>query len=145
MKRLSNRTWLAALLAFALLVGLSTIVFRYVQYADQWYAQREVAQVYSGGTFLCGRIYDRSEQLLLDATNGRQYPEDKALRRATVHLLGDVQGNIPAYLMTYYRDEMNSFNLFDGGTPSDDAALRLTVSGYVQKAVPARITVCVIL
>ncbi len=133
MKKLSNRTWLATLLVIALLIGTGTIVFRYFKYSEQWYSYRDKTPVYSGDTFLCGRIYDRSKILLLDATKGRQYPEDEALRRATVHLLGDVQGNIPDYLMSYYRDEMNSFNLFDGGKPPEDAVLRLTVSSQVQK------------
>ncbi len=134
MKKLSNRTWMAALLALALLIGTGTIMFRYFKYADEWHAQWDSEPIYSGDKFLCGQIYDRSEILLLDATAGRQYPEDEALRRATIHLLGDVQGNIPDYIMAYYRDEMNSFNLFDGGTPPEDAALHLTVSSYVQKA-----------
>lgn len=133
MKKLSNRTWLASLLVVALVVGTAVIIFRYIKYSDDWYAHRNASPVYSQGEFLCGQIYDRSEVLLLDATAGRQYPEDEILRRANLHLLGDVEGNIPDYLMAYYRDEMNSFNLFHDATPAEDSALHLTVSGEVQK------------
>lgn len=133
MRKLSNRTWLASLLVVALLIGTGMIVFRYIKYSEQWYSHRDTTPVYSEDSFLCGQILDRSDILLLDATKGRQYPEDEVLRRTTVHLLGDVQGNVPAYLLSYYRDEMNSFNLFDGGNPPDDAKLRLTVSSQAQK------------
>lgn len=134
MKKLSNRTWMATLLAVLLVVGVGVIVYRYAKYSEEWYNHRDSVPLYSEDKFLCGQIYDRSGILLLDATAGRQYPDDEALRRATIHLLGDVQGNIPDYIMAYYRDEMNAFNLFDGGTPPEDAALHLTVSSHVQKA-----------
>ena len=134
MKKLSNRAWVAYLLVAVLCVGMGVIVFRYAKDADEWYANRDKGPIYTAEKFLCGRIYDRSEILLLDGMKGRQYPEDEALRRATLHLLGDVQGNIPDYLISYYREEMNAFNLFDGGTPPEDAAMHLTVSSHVQKA-----------
>ena len=133
MRKLYSRSWMPILLVIALLIGTGVIVIRYIRDSEEWYAQRNVAQVYSSGEFLCGEIFDRSGTLLLDATSGRNYPDDELLRRATVHLLGDKRGNIPDYLMSYYREEMNSFNLFDGGSPSEDAALHLTISAEVQK------------
>lgn len=134
MNKLAKRAWTAMLLAIVLLAGTVTIVVRYFRDSEDWYLHSSNAQVYTNGVLNSGMIYDRSGILLLDATDGRSYPDDEMLRRATLHLLGDTQGNIPDYIMEYYSDELTGYDLFNGAKSADDTSMELTVSAQVQKA-----------
>ena len=97
MNKIANRAWAATFLAFTLFLGLCVIIVRYFRDSDEWYLHRTNAVVYTNGRLNSGRIFDRAGQLLLDATDGRTYPDDELLCKSTLHLLGDVQGNIPDY------------------------------------------------
>jgi peptidoglycan glycosyltransferase len=133
MNKIANRAWCAAIFALILFFGLCTIVVRYVRDSEEWYLHQSSGSTHTGGKLNGGRIYDRAGELLLDASEGRKYPEDEILRRSTLHLLGDVQGNIPDYVMEDYADEMISYSLFGGVQEDTDAAIELTVNGQVQK------------
>ncbi len=134
MNKIAKRAWAAMILAIILFVGLSTIVVRYFRDSQQWYLHHSNNDVYTAGKLNCGMVYDRSGTLLLDANDGNTYPEDEELRRATVHLLGDVEGNIPDYMMEHYSDELTAFDLFNGAQSGKDVAVKLTINAQIQKA-----------
>ena len=109
MNKIAKRTWAALALAGVLLLGLLIIVVRYMVDSPDWVTFQNSPHVYTDGVMNSGRIVDRSGTLLLDATNGKTYAESGTLRRAMLHLLGDREGNIPAFLLAKYGDELIGF------------------------------------
>lgn len=134
MNKLARRAWATVLLTLFLFGGLVTIIVRYFKDSESWYLHQSNSNIYSNGSLNCGLIYDRGGTLLLDSTDGRVYPEDEALRRSTLHLLGDVEGNVPAYMLQHFTNELTGYDLFGGSDTTADTRLELTVSAQVQKA-----------
>lgn len=126
MNRLARRAWFTMVLAGALILGMVIIGVRYFTDASDWVMFRS-----SSGT-----VVDRSGTLVLDATNGRSYAENETVRRAMLHILGDSQGNIPAYLLDEYGDELLGFDLLSGTYHSGERSgrMQLTLSADVQHA-----------
>ena len=133
MNKIANRTWAAMILAIALFVGLFVIVVRYVRDSEEWYLHHSNSAVYTNGRLNSGMVYDRSGNLLVDASDGRIYPEDEILRRSTLHLLGDVEGNVPDYMMDHYSNELTAYDLFGGAQSGRGVFLELTANAQIQK------------
>ena len=136
MNKIAKRTWAALALAGVLLLGLLIIVVRYMVDSPDWVTFQNSPHVYTDGVMNSGRIVDRSGTLLLDATNGKTYTESGTLRRAMLHLLGDREGNIPAFLLAKYGDELIGFDRFNGtySTGEREGRMELTLSAEAQKA-----------
>lgn len=126
MNRLARRAWFTMVLAGALILGMVIIGVHYFTDAPDWVMFRN-----SGGT-----VVDRSGTLVLDATDGRSYAESETVRKAMLHILGDSQGNIPAYLLDEYGDELVGFDLLNGTYHSGERSgrMQLTLSADVQHA-----------
>lgn len=133
MNKIANRAWAAMILAVALFIGIFTILLRYIRESEEWYLHHSNSAVYTNGRLNSGMVYDRSGTLLVDASDGRVYPDDELLRRSTLHLLGDVQGNIPDYMMDYYSNELTAYNLFGGAQSDQGVFMELTVNAQIQK------------
>ncbi|MBP3412304.1 MAG: penicillin-binding protein [Oscillospiraceae bacterium] len=133
MNKIANRAWAAMVLAFALFFGLCTIVVRYFRDSEEWYLHHSNSAVYTNGRLNSGVIMDRSGTLLVDASDGRVYPNDEILRRSTLHLLGDVEGNVPDYMMDHYSNELTAYDLFNGAQSGQGVYMELTVNAQIQK------------
>ncbi len=133
MNRIANRSWAGMLLAIVLFFGMFVIVFRYFTESEEWYLHHSNSAVYTNGRLNSGMIYDRVGNLLVDASDGRIYPEDEILRRSTLHLLGDVEGNIPDYMMDHYSNELTAYDLFSGAQSGQGVFMDLTVNAQIQK------------
>lgn len=136
MNRLAKRAWFTMVLAAALLFGMVTIAVRYVTQAQDWVTFQNSPHVYNNGVMDCGTVVDRDGTVVLDATSGRRYADDETVRRAMLHLLGDTQGNIPAYLLDEYGDELVGFDLINGTYHGSEGSgrMQLTLSADVQHA-----------
>ncbi|MBR6825718.1 MAG: penicillin-binding protein [Oscillospiraceae bacterium] len=133
MNKIANRAWAAMILAATLFLGLCIIVVRYVRDSEEWYLHHSNSAVYTNGRLNSGKVYDRSGNLLVDASDGRVYPEDETLRRATLHLLGDVEGNVPDYMMDHFSNELTAYDLFNGAQSGQGVFMELTVNSQIQK------------
>lgn len=136
MKKISKRAWMALALAAALLAGLLVFFGEYFIEAKTWVAFPGSPHVYTGVNPDCGKIYDRSGMLLLNTNDGRVYNADEAVRRATLHLLGDRDGYISAPLLQTYASKMIGFDVVNGLYTDEpgSVAARLTISAAVQSA-----------
>ena len=136
MKKISKRAWMALALAAALLAGLLVFFGEYFIEAKTWVAFPGSPHVYTGVNPDCGKIYDRSGTLLLNTNGGRAYSADEAVRRATLHLLGDRDGYISAPLLQTYASKMIGFDVVNGLYTDEpgSVAARLTISAAVQSA-----------
>ena len=136
MNRIASRT-LALILIVALLMG--GFVFFLVEYFTKgadWVVFPGSPHVYNGGNIGCGVVVDRDNTLLLDLTDGRAYSDSLALRRATVHWLGDRFGSISAPALSNYASQMVGFDFFNGiySYGQTGGVAELTLSAAVQTA-----------
>ena len=132
MKQLKRRALFV--LAFALLLGVGVGIFclRLAVSGRDWASSSVNQQAYSSGKLASGVIYDRNGVLLYDCA-AQTYGEGKLLRTATLHVVGDKQGNIAAGAKKLFSDKLVSYNpitgLSDSGNQlylSIDAALNQT-------------------
>ncbi len=81
-------------------------------------------------------ITDREGERLLTFAEVKTYSSDAGLRKATVHLLGDRQGNVPAPLLAHYAVKERAYNLLNGfySYGHSRTQARLTISAALQKA-----------
>ena len=136
MNRVANRSSIALLLAVILLGGMCLFLAEYLLNAGDWVVFEGNPHVYNGVNIGCGVITDRSGEVLLSATDSRSYAEDAALRKATIHWLGDRYGYISAPSVTHYAPDMAGFDLLNGlyGYSGTGGEAEMTISGEVQRA-----------
>ncbi len=136
MNRIAGRTAVALLMAFLLLVGFVFFVCEYVIESRQWVVFPGSPHVYNGGNIGCGSVTDKDGVLLLDMNGERAYSDEEALRKATVHWVGDRYGSISAPALSHYSAQLAGFDLLSGVYSYGDngGVATLTLSSQVQKA-----------
>ena len=134
MKSIAKRTGFALVLACILLFGVLTFVIRYFLYAERWVSFTGSPHVYTKGRLDTGEILDRSGEVLYSSETKQAYADNAQLRRATLHLLGDKAGNIPARVLRAYASKLFGYDKLNGtaAMQTSGSQLRLTVSGQVQ-------------
>lgn len=136
MNRVAARSGIVILLVLALLAGVTFFVVEYATQADDWVVFAGSPHVYDSGKIGCGVVTDREGVLLLDLNSGRTYSDSEALRKATVHWLGDKKGSVDAPALSTYAAELAGFELLNGVYAYGDAGgvAELTLSAEVQMA-----------
>lgn len=136
MRNVAKRSFASLILAGILLLGLLGFVVLYFVKGAAWAVFPGSPHVYTGGNLDSGVITDRSGEVLLDSSEGRAYAQDPALRKATLHLLGDREGYIAAPLLEKYADELIGFSLISGvyDISGKTSTAALTISAEVQTA-----------
>ncbi len=135
MRRVSGRSTIALMLAVILLGGMCLFAVEFVMNAGDWAVFTGNPHVYNGINIGCGTITDRSGAVLLTATDKRSYADDAAVRKSTLHWLGDRSGYISAPAVTHYAGDMAGFDLLNGlyGYSGTGGGAELTLSAKVQK------------
>ncbi len=116
MKTLSRRAWILYALVLAFLAGLCILFYTFYTNADDWAMRRINRHLYSAGTLTtAGTITDETGAVLAQTADGtRQYNDNKNIRTATLHVVGDSEGYIATGVQTAYRDEITGYNFADG-------------------------------
>ena len=136
MNRVASRGAIAILLTLLLIAGLGFFVAEYVSNASRWVMHPGSPHVYDGGNIGCGKVVDAEGKLLLDMSGGRKYAKNEALRKSTVHWLGDRYGSISAPALPAHAADLAGYELLNGVYAYGDASgtAKLTLMGSVQKA-----------
>lgn len=115
MKKLEKRAILCLVLAGMLLLGLAFFIFQYITKGDDWASFAANRHLYQNGNLIRGSIYDVDGDLLLEnSEEGTIYSDSAAVRRATIHAVGDVDGNIGNGAVTSFADKLTGYNLITG-------------------------------
>ena len=135
MNRVAARSTIALMLVVVLLGGMCLFSVEYMMKAGDWVIFQGNPHVYNGVNIGCGVITDRSGMVLLDSTDGRTYAADGAIRKSTIHWLGDRYGYISAPAVTAYAPEMAGYDFLNGlyGYGGTGGSAELTISAEVQK------------
>ena len=136
MNRIAGRSRFVLILAAVLVLGLVIFSGEYLFQAKEWVVFPGSPHVYRGSNLNCGVVTDRTGAVLLDATDGRTYSDDRTVRLATLHLLGDREGYISAPAVSEYSSQMVGFDLINGvySTSGTGGTAVLTISAKAQKA-----------
>ena len=136
MNRVAGRAWITMLLVLTLLAGFVFFLCEYFASAGQWVVFSGSPHIYSGGNIDCGVVVDRENILLLDMNGDRVYGSDPKLRSATVHWLGDREGNIDAPALPNYAEQIAGFDILNGVYTYGDGSgvVELSVSAAAQMA-----------
>lgn len=116
MKSISRRAWILYALIFAFLAGMCILFTSFYTNADRWAMRKENRHLYSGNALTAaGAITDERGTVLADTVDGKRiYHDDKTVRTATLHVVGDPEGYIATGVQTAYKDTLTGYNFADG-------------------------------
>lgn len=115
MKKLERRAIISLILAAFLLLGLVFFCFRFVVYGSEWASFPANQHLFDDGALDRGSIYDVNGNLLLENTeSGTIYNDDQDIREATLHVVGDVSGNISTGAETKFAGKLTGYNFING-------------------------------
>ena len=136
MNRVAGRAMIVMILVLVLSAGVIFFLGEYVAGAEDWVLFSGSPHVYSNGRLDSGMVLDREGALLVDITDGRSYGPDSLLRKATLHWVGDRQGNVRSKALSHYTKHMVGFDLVGGVYAYGDTSgrMKLTLSASAQKA-----------
>ena len=132
MKQVRQRTLLIYIMLALFLAGLVLYTVRYVTLGSRWAAFSGNLGAYDDGLPALGQILDRSGVVLYDAAEGA-YSDDGLLRRATLHAVGDREGNISTSALQSFQKQMIGYNLVTG-TAGGGGRVYLTLDSRLQTA-----------
>lgn len=134
MNRVASRAAVVILLAVLLIAGFGFFVAEYVMEAASWAVFPGSPHVYYAGNMGSGAVTDRDGILLLNMSGDRQYSSSEAIRKATLHWVGDQNGNISAPAVPHYSSQIVGFDLLNGLYSYGGAGgvAELTLSAKVQ-------------
>ena len=117
MKQMARRTVLLLIFAVLFVIGIFIFSVVYVGNAASWTAYPANRHIFNNNADLSGAggIYDRNGSVLAQTVNGqRVYSEDAAVRKATLHAVGDLDGYIVTGLHSSYWKKLVGYNLVNG-------------------------------
>jgi len=135
MNRVLRRVWLMTLFLLMLVGGMGFFLYEYAMDAPQWIGSPGSTYMH-GDAIGSGTVTDRSGEILLDVGTAKEYHHDAAVRSATMHWLGDRQGNIASGPVSRYAADMSGYDIVNGvyNFSGQGGRMELTISARVQKA-----------
>lgn len=119
-----------ALLALVLAAGIGLFLLRYLTRGGSWASSAFNRHLYnSEGVLIAGTVLDRDGDMLSFAENGkRTYYDNETVRKATLHAVGDLQGNIGTGALNAFASKLTGWNLINGAHGADQGGeLYLTI------------------
>lgn len=136
MNRIARRAAALLVPVALLLAGLGVFLAEYFTRGEQWALFAGSPHVYTDGKPAGVAVTDREGVFLGDFSGERRYSDSRVLRRATLHWLGDREGNIAVAYPDFYARTVTDFDpvmgLYRYGDP--DPVVALTLSARVQTA-----------
>ena len=130
MKKIEQRALLCCVLALFLTAGLLVFLVKYVIDGGSWASSAFNRHLYnSDGQLAVGTVLVRDGDILSSAENGvRTYYDNETVRKATLHAVGDLQGNIGTGALNAFADKLTGYNLINGAYDAGQGAeLYLTI------------------
>lgn len=113
MKQLKHRTIFVLIFTLLLVAGMVIFCGLYFFQGRAWASSSVNMSAYSSGRLTSGVLYDRDGELLYDCGT-QEYAESWRTRVSTLHLVGDVQGNIATGAKKLFSRQLVSYNPVTG-------------------------------
>ena len=115
MKKVKNRSLCALLLVGLAIIGMTYYIIRYAVMGGEWASASFNTKVYSGGALISGTLTDRNGVMLAGIKNGKRiFAENADVRKATLHVVGDLHGNIGTGALAVYAPKLIGYNIITG-------------------------------
>ncbi len=103
---------LAALLVF----GLFVFTIRYISSGENWVQYPVNQHLYKNGELInAGEITDRNGEILARTVDEeRKFNDDRLIRTAVMHAIGDINGNVSTGAQVIYRKKLSGWDLLNG-------------------------------
>ncbi|MEE3333974.1 MAG: penicillin-binding transpeptidase domain-containing protein [Ruminococcus sp.] len=140
MKRVLRRSWLTFIVVIAFLGGMVFLVAETLLNASDWVDQAYNGHISgAGGLAQAGSITDRNGEILAQTVDKKRvYHEDKAVRKALLHVVGDNSLNISTAVQSQFRSQLTGYSFIWGlNMPKSFRSgrdMRLTVDAKTCKA-----------
>lgn len=136
MNRITDRSWIVMVLVFALIAGTVFFICEFVMNAEDWVFSAGSPHVFDGVKIESGIITDRDGNVLLNLEANWTYAADEAVRKSTLHWVGDRLGYIHAPLLSRYARQMTGYDLVNGvyAYGNIPGIMELTLSSEIQAA-----------
>ena len=131
MKQLKHRTIFVLIFALLLLIGAGLFCVLYATKGGQWAAFSANDHVYKDGRLAVGQILDRNGVTLYDGATG-DYAEERSVRKATLHAVGDRWDNIATSAKAAFDGHLVGFNVLTG-TTTGGSHLYLTIDSELNR------------
>lgn len=131
MKQVKQRTLLLLLLAAGFAAGVVLFCVFYATKGGQWAAFSANDHVYKDGRLAVGQILDRNGVTLYDGATG-DYAEERSVRKATLHAVGDRWDNIATSAKAAFDGHLVGFNVLTG-TTTGGSHLYLTIDSELNR------------
>lgn len=116
MKQVKRRTWFCLVFTALLTLGILLFLARYFTIGGDWASFSANKHIYDkSGQLISGAVLDRTGTVLYDAASGA-YSDDKIIRQATLHAVGDRAGNIATGARQAFSEQLSGFNPILGTT-----------------------------
>ena len=121
MKKIERRTLVCSILALLLAAGMLVFLGKYLIDGGSWASSAFNRHLYNtDGVLSSGSVLDRDGDVLSTAENGkRTYYENETVRKATLHAVGDLQGNIGTGALNAFADKLTGYTLLGGAFGAD--------------------------
>lgn len=130
LKKIENRAFVCFLLALLLAAGMGLFLARYLTRGGAWASSAFNRHLYnSQGRLMAGSVLDRDGDVLSSVEDGRRtYYDSETVRKATLHAVGDLQGNIGTGALNAFASKMTGWNVLNGAFGADlGGELTLTI------------------
>lgn len=118
MKKLEKRSIFCLILAGLLLLSGGVFTFRFVRDGSTWASFPSNRHLYNGGVLATGQVLDRNGTVLSSTKNGKRiYHQNKNIRLATLHAVGDSNGRIGTGAQTFFASTLVGYNVVTGAYP----------------------------
>ncbi|HOU10468.1 MAG TPA: penicillin-binding transpeptidase domain-containing protein, partial [Clostridiales bacterium] len=116
MKNIAKRAGVLYALAAAFIVGLVILTAQFAVNGGAWSSNRFNRHIYTRGQIAsAGAITDRNGEVLAKSDGGKRlYHESRAVRKATLHAVGDTEGFISTGIQSAYRQELTGYSFLNG-------------------------------
>ena len=136
-----QRSYFVLIIALAFFVGIGFVTYRLVANSREWVQSNQNPHLPSNENLSeAGDILDRNGVVLAhtDETGKRVYHEDKSVREALLHVVGDDTTNISSAIQSMFRADLSGYNFALGmGVPESlkgNSNIHLTVDAAACKA-----------
>ncbi|MGI5988080.1 MAG: penicillin-binding transpeptidase domain-containing protein [Dysosmobacter sp.] len=131
MKKIERRTLVCLALALCLAAGMCVFIGKYLLYGGSWASSAFNRHLYNtDGQLASGTVLDRDGDVLSTVTEDgkRTYYDNVDVRKATLHAVGDLQGNIGTGALNAFADQLTGYSLLNGAFGADAGSdLYLTI------------------
>ncbi|NLV16295.1 MAG: penicillin-binding protein [Syntrophomonadaceae bacterium] len=116
MKLLTRRALVVLVLSIIILLGLVIFTIGYIRDASTWVTHASNRHLYTNAQLMeTGTIYDRKGEILFQTRDGaKKYHDNKTVRTAVLHTIGDTNDNIATGAQVAFKEKLTGWNIVSG-------------------------------